>query len=63
MFVTLTNLLAVSSTAAAGGVQTVSGANGLTSSGTTDITVSGIGATTATVGVVELDDTVENSSN
>lgn len=50
------------STAASGGVQTVSGSNGLTSSGTTDITVSGINATTATVGVVMLDDTVENSS-
>ena len=50
------------STAASGGVQTVSGANGLTSSGTTDITVSGIDATIATVGVVMLDDTVENGS-
>lgn len=50
------------STAASGGVQTVSGANGLTATGTTDITVSGIDATTATVGVVMLDDTVENSS-
>ena len=40
---------------AAGGVQSVTCDNGLTASGTTDVTVSGVDATTAVVGVVQLD--------
>ena len=50
------------STAAGGGVQSVTGDNGITSSGTTDITVSGIDATTAVKGVVQLTDTVAANS-
>ena len=46
---------------AAGGVQSVTADNGLTASGTTDVTVSGVDATTAAVGVVQLTNTVNNS--
>ena len=45
-------------TAAGGGVQSVTGANGLTSTGTTDVTVSGIDGAVGTKGVVVLDNTV-----
>ena len=45
-------------TAAGGGVQSVTGANGLTATGTTDVTVSGIDAAVGTKGVVVLDNTV-----
>lgn len=47
---------------AAGGVQSVSADNGLTASGTTDVTISGIDATTAVKGVVQLTDTVATDS-
>jgi hypothetical protein len=47
---------------AAGGVQSVSADNGLTASGTTDVTVSGVDATTAVKGVVQLTDTVTTDS-
>lgn len=49
-------------TGAAGGVQSVQGDNGVTTSGTTDVTVSGIDATTAVKGVVQLTDTVTTDS-
>ena len=39
-----------------------SGDNGLTASGTTDVTVSGVDATTAVKGVVQLTDTVATNS-
>jgi hypothetical protein len=47
---------------AAGGVQSVSADNGLTAAGTTDVTVSGVDATTAVKGVVQLTDTVAADS-
>ena len=47
-------------TAAGGGVQSVTGDNGLTASGTTDVTVSGIDATTSVKGVTQLTNTVSN---
>jgi len=47
---------------AAGGVQSVSADNGLTAAGTTDVTVSGVDATTAVKGVVQLTDTVAANS-
>jgi hypothetical protein len=47
---------------AAGGVQSVTADNGLTASGTTDVTVSGVDATTAVKGVVQLTDTVTTDS-
>ena len=47
---------------AAGGVQSVSADNGLTAAGTTDVTVSGVDATTAVKGVVQLTDTVTTDS-
>ena len=47
---------------AAGGVQSVTADNGLTASGTTDVTVSGVDATTAVKGVVQLTDTVATNS-
>ncbi len=50
------------SVGAAGGVQSVSADNGLTASGTTDVTVSGVDATTAVKGVVQLTDTVTSDS-
>jgi len=50
------------SVGAAGGVQSVSADNGLTASGTTDVTVSGVDATTAVKGVVQLTDTVATDS-
>ena len=49
--------------AAGGGVQSVSGANGLTASGTTSVTVTGIDAAVGTVGVTSLSDTVASVSN
>ena len=51
-------------TGAAGGVQSVSAENGLTATGTTDVTVSGVNATTSVKGVVQLTNTVtgDNSS-
>ena len=49
--------------ASAGGVQSISGANGLTASGTTTVTVSGIDAAVGTVGVTALSDTVAAVSN
>lgn len=49
-------------TSSAGGVQSVTGDNGVTTSGTTDITVSGVDATTAVKGVVQLTDTVTTDS-
>ena len=45
-------------TAAGGGVQSITGANGLTATGTTDVNVSGIDAAVGTKGVVVLDNTV-----
>lgn len=50
------------STAAGGGVQSVSADNGLTAAGTTDVTVSGVNATTAVKGVVQLTDAVASDS-
>ena len=47
---------------AAGGVQSVSADNGLTATGTTDVTVSGVDATVAVKGVVQLTDTVTTDS-
>ena len=47
---------------AAGGVQSVSADNGLTAAGTTDVTVSGVDATTAVKGVIQLTDTVAADS-
>ena len=49
-------------TAAGGGVQSVTGDNGISSSGTTDVIVSGIDATTSVKGVVQLTDTVTTNS-
>ncbi len=50
------------STAAGGGVQSIVGNNGLTASGTSTVTVSGIDAAVGTVGVVALSDTVADVS-
>ena len=50
------------SVGAAGGVQSVTADNGLTASGTTDVTVSGVDATVAVKGVVQLTDTVATNS-
>lgn len=50
------------STAAGGGIQSISADNGLTASGTTDVTVSGVDATTAVKGVVQLTDAVTADS-
>ena len=47
---------------AAGGVQSVSADNGLTATGTTDVTVSGVDATVAVKGVVQLTDSVATNS-
>ena len=49
-------------TSAGGGVQSVTGDNGITSTGTSDVTVSGIDATTSVKGVVQLTDTVTTDS-
>ena len=48
------DLLARIGAAAGGGVLSVTGTNGLTSTGTTNVTVSGVDATTADIGVVQL---------
>ena len=56
------NWLDVSTTAAGGGIQSVTGDNGVTATGTTDVTVSGVDATTAVKGVVQLTDTVTTDS-
>jgi hypothetical protein len=48
---------------AAGGVQSVSADNGLTAAGTTDVIISGVDATTAVIGVVQLTDTVTTDSS
>ncbi len=50
------------STAAGGGIQSVTGDNGVTSSGTTNVTVSGVDATTGVKGVVQLTDAVTTNS-
>lgn len=49
-------------TSSAGGVQSVTGVNGVTASGTTDITVSGVDATVSVKGVVQLTDSVTADS-
>ena len=49
-------------TAAGGGVQSVTGTNGLTSSGDTDVTISGVDATVSVKGVTQLTDTVTEDS-
>lgn len=49
-------------TAAGGGIQSITGDNGVSATGTTDVTVSGVDATVTVKGVVQLTDTVNTDS-